>query len=765
MLNQLINVDLHIHSKASAYKEPKGLVSECDSEHSRVLLSALRENNITLFSITDHNRFDDQLYETLYSIIESDHLELSLLAGVEFDVKFEPNRDITHVVTIFDAKSADDRLRIKRAIEKDLIKDKGGYYDIPSFEAVLKQIKLNTILIAHQHSGFNGSQKKRSLGRATDGLNAYKFGYIDALEYNKPIVQGILRSELSDLELPARMVIGSDCHQWSCYPRHDASAEAKEVFCTKMRALPTFKGLLMALTSPHTRLRAGAYDMRPDYISQIKLCGATIPMSPGINVIIGENGIGKSSLLTLLAEQSPKQKWVKTLKSRTEFSCNRHPDKANLEFISQGQLQGDYNKNGKVFDDGLFEEVSNSSFEDAVRNFSSNLKSRIATNINAATKMLAVEESSLVLQPNLEGSTTYSFVVSRPEGFTNVPNKWTTPSQSLSTITSKIDTEIGRGSDCYTDEEIRHLQEAKRQLEMVSSRVNDSFEEVNSEALVKGVISNSIKAYDKRTEQRSSEEDNTKAAYKKAKRSFVDDVVWLAQQSSIEMKTPVFPALDNGAGVSQKPSQGFKFVRRAKYSDSSDLLGDFLQCFNKAYQNIDKLLSIQSVEDITSAIPSCAKPWETSFDTMVDKFIKAQECVTDTIMDVESAKMGNTLGEMSLTYYRYATSAQTSLSVFMADQPEDNISNNRVSSCLTDYFNDLRSRAQVVIVTHSPLLVVNQDADNVIVLKQGTDKPLDVSYGCLESNDTGVILEEVADIMDGGKEAIRKRMRAYEAID
>lgn len=283
--------------------------------------------------------------------------------------------------------------------------------------------------------------------------------------------------------------------------------------------------------------------------------------------------------------------------------------------------------------------------------------------------------------------------------------------------------------------------------------------------MVKGVISNSIKAYDQRTEQRSSEEDNEKAAYKKAKRSFVDDVVWLAQQSSVEKNPPVFPVLDNSAGVSQKPSQGFKFVRRAKYSDSSDLLGDFLQCFNKAYQDLGKLLSIQSVEDITSAIPSCAKPWEASFDTMVDKFIKAQECVTDTIMDVESAKMGNTLGEMSLTYYRYVTSAQASLSVFMADQPEDNISNNRVSSHLTDYFNGLRLRSQVIIVTHSPLLVVNQDADNVIVLKQGKEKPLDVSFGCLESNDKGVILEEVANIMDGGIEAIRKRMRAYDAID
>lgn len=76
----------------------------------------------------------------------------------------------------------------------------------------------------------------------------------------------------------------------------------------------------------------------------------------------------------------------------------------------------------------------------------------------------------------------------------------------------------------------------------------------------------------------------------------------------------------------------------------------------------------------------------------------------------------------------------------------------------------VRLRSEINL-THSPLLVVNQDADNVIVLKQGKEKPLDVSFGCLESNDKGVILEEVANIMDGGIEAIRKRMRAYDAID
>ena len=65
MLNNNIRIDLHIHSCASAYKEEKDYVKESNIDNVDVLLSRLNENNINLIAITDHNRFDYQLYKKI----------------------------------------------------------------------------------------------------------------------------------------------------------------------------------------------------------------------------------------------------------------------------------------------------------------------------------------------------------------------------------------------------------------------------------------------------------------------------------------------------------------------------------------------------------------------------------------------------------------------------------------------------------------------------------------------------------------------------
>ena len=65
MLNRNIKIALHIHSKASAYKEASGYVDESKIENVDVLLSKLQENNVNLISITYHNCFDYELYKKI----------------------------------------------------------------------------------------------------------------------------------------------------------------------------------------------------------------------------------------------------------------------------------------------------------------------------------------------------------------------------------------------------------------------------------------------------------------------------------------------------------------------------------------------------------------------------------------------------------------------------------------------------------------------------------------------------------------------------
>ena len=65
------------------------------------------------------------------------------------------------------------------------------------------------------------------------------------------------------------------------------------------------------------------------------------------------------------------------------------------------------------------------------------------------------------------------------------------------------------------------------------------------------------------------------------------------------------------------------------------------------------------------------------------------------------------------------------------------------------------------MVTHNPLLVVNQDVDEVLFVQNSGDK-VDVVSGCLEYEDDEVnILDIIAKNMDGGKDSIEKRLKVY----
>ena len=125
--------------------------------------------------------------------------------------------------------------------------------------------------------------------------------------------------------------------------------------------------------------------------------------------------------------------------------------------------------------------------------------------------------------------------------------------------------------------------------------------------------------------------------------------------------------------------------------------------------------------------------------------------------------MGNTLGEMSLVFYKLHTFEQNSWDVLIIDQPEDNISNNNIRRNLISYLRSIQKGKQILFVTHNPLLVVNMDVDNVICLHKENDKIKAVG-GCLEyeNKDKNInILDIIAENMDGGTEAIERRLKAY----
>ena len=97
----------------------------------------------------------------------------------------------------------------------------------------------------------------------------------------------------------------------------------------------------------------------------------------------------------------------------------------------------------------------------------------------------------------------------------------------------------------------------------------------------------------------------------------------------------------------------------------------------------------------------------------------------------------------------------------IVDQPEENLDPKSIFDELVDRFRKTRLRRQIIIVTHNANLIVNTDADQVIVAKCGPHRPgqlPEISYqsGGLENPD---IRRQVCEILEGGEAAFKERAR------
>jgi energy-coupling factor transporter ATP-binding protein EcfA2 len=97
----------------------------------------------------------------------------------------------------------------------------------------------------------------------------------------------------------------------------------------------------------------------------------------------------------------------------------------------------------------------------------------------------------------------------------------------------------------------------------------------------------------------------------------------------------------------------------------------------------------------------------------------------------------------------------------LIDQPEENLDPKSIFDELVERFRRAKLRRQIIIVTHNSNLIVNTDADQVIVATCGPHRPghlPEISYesGGLENPH---IRKHVCEILEGGEEAFRERAR------
>lgn len=757
----MIKIDLHIHSSASRYKEAKGIVEDSNINKVDILLGKLNENGINMFSITDHNRFDPDLYLRIDEelAIKRYPLVKQILAGVEFDVQLEEGMPRCHIITIFDAKNKKENyLKIYDAIEADKLLKPEEMYSKDRFEAILKEIGLPVILIAHQKCSLDRKKDTNNSlsGAAADSDTLIFGGYISALEFGKPNQEGIIKNNLRRMNEIASLITGSDCHDWTCYPQKDKNA-GEDKFFTTLYSLPTFKGLHLALTSPETRIGAKERKCKMP-LENFIANGIEHRLSNGIIAVIGENGSGKSTLLEFLAGEANADH-QKRIKKANGFKVNPRVDSGNKCLIRQGSIVEDFHDK-KLFPNSSFNDVEDSPFIDAFRDYGKDIKAFIESSITFYNAEQALIANNLEIKNNPNPNNFY-ININNPNSFTDVPNKHDEPKVTVKNIIKNINKLLG---DPY-------YQEYHEKLSSIISSLNDILEDitrkwklVETEGTVKNILSSVISDYLNNINIANTSLDTAATEYINKRNGFIDLIVNAVRLKYSILEFPAKPQIFEG--TSEKRSGGFRFTKQTGYHNQ-DVCDEFFRTvFNQGYQSEESLSLINTIDEFVKAVRGCTAKERLAeiYNSNVEKFITEKCKTTEYIIDSskEIGSIGNTLGEMSLAYLRYTLQQGNDFPIYIIDQPEDHISNQKISSDLIKYLNSIRYQHQVIIATHNPLLVVNLDVDQVIYLNKINDK-ISIVSGPLEQDDeNGNILEIIASTMDGGKEAIKKRMKIYE---
>lgn len=115
------------------------------------------------------------------------------------------------------------------------------------------------------------------------------------------------------------------------------------------------------------------------------------------------------------------------------------------------------------------------------------------------------------------------------------------------------------------------------------------------------------------------------------------------------------------------------------------------------------------------------------------------------------------VGQKGTVYLCLKLATQTFSQPLIFDQPEDDLDNEFIIKELVEIFRGIKRFRQVILVTHNANLVVNADAEQVIVA-ENRDGLLEYVPGSLEHSETNKAIRR---ILEGGDEAFRRREMRY----
>ena len=780
----------------------------------------LKEEQVKLKAVTCHNNIN--IASHIKHAIISDLLCITHLVGVEIDYKFEKIE--FHAISILSPnvdiiKFADtlNELRIK--------KNNNIYFDKEDFCKLHKEIEFIFIPHAIKDKGIL-EQKIGKLEKSTidwviksliSGIgepilfeNTRDYYIYTVVEK----INKILNLENVDIDISA--YVGDDY-------KFDNDEQRKEKIRQKIKysinSLPTYRGLEIAIRNAKTRLSIdNQIIQRSKYIKKISLPNnnifenSVLELSPGLNVIIGNSGSGKTLLLNEIYYELKKKNLTAAIKdNKKDVKDNQYKSKVgnknflNIEFdetttdidnvnileipnIYSEILKTHENSGNKIPEMFGIDNTTNynnilEEYKQLISSYNTLIKNNALHYKNGEQNLTNIKSAIDFINKNKLDVTNYNL------------NKIVYDDTTLHSFNNKIDK-----IDNYInnkDKIINYFKEIEKLLnpekendnvKNIISNYNLLLEDLKLEKqitikkkniiLIDKIISEKINnVIDKYTKMLGNKEKTVK-----------DRIQILGQESNkliINIKSILQNDIEEKGFCLEFP---FEKLKEELEKNSNEYARLSLNITKNELDNVDiidsKIFNLQNVktklkdlkikkfsmlnnEDIKKVISQLSKS-DISFSNLIitgDEIPKNVELFmseTKEWKSIENINKGD-IAKKSIEYYFKKLIKENQPNIILIDQPENDVDKTFISTTLSNFIKEQKTDKQIIVTSHDAIIAINSDVNKIIQANVNNKNKIEYESYDLEyvEEEKLIATNKVSKILDGGKNNIKIRYQIY----
>ncbi len=788
MENEWNAIDLHMHTVVGITGDGKN--DEIKNFTYQNYLTALIDCNIKLASITNHKIIDLKNYILCRHLAKKKGI--NILFGVEIDTDRETGENF-HFVAIFE-EELDKCLDITDWINNKTLEKKKEHKVRYTPDEIVDLIKnYNVVIIPH------GDKSKGLLQRPTEeqireALKKVRDGFIRVFDSPsnwklERIKELIKDGTIEDFDDEFGGVLFSDNRDWLRY---------KDNFRNfYMNAEPTFKGFIHSITNPTQRFSTG--DLIPaksQYISKIeirkkfpdaRIADCDIYLNSGYNCIIGKSGSGKSLLRYLISKNI-------TTRVVSDGSYS-FADKNSITLFDENEQQILPNAINVGIGEKIFDKIitasttkESSDMYEVIKllNKEFNPKTKFNSFVNMYKDSLRkyVSINSELDNTKMEFESNITLFNSRNKELNSMKD---VHMFEVSGVPDDIDYS-------YSAESIAKINLIYNQIKQIKNSI--SYFKGESKQRIENKLCEFENVYFEEIQKIYL--NSYKERLINRRRKLIRDALVTVNaniSSNAKKKTEILNEMDNLIDSIATSALKINLLKKAKSrynlsikNEDVNLSGDLIAgsgiTFKEEIDESDiKDVDIKSnsifytrgvQQSLLSKKYDMSKPEEAK--SVIDKYISLRKMgeneiskafdetriKVDVFFDAQNVKELNP-GDISKKYietYFKNELANGRNTIIIYDQIENDVDKPFISENLIPIIDDMKQKAQLIIVTHDPIVAVNADPINYIEASKDDNGIIKYRNFRPESYDRDE-LNTIASCVDGSKSVIKERYEIY----